>query len=73
MVAMADTRLFTVEQVAERLHVSHRTVHNWLRAGVLKGYRLGGRRAGWRIEEPALEEFIAARKAQSAGVPDERE
>ena len=65
MVTMADKRLFTVAQVAERLQVSERTVLNWLRAGRLQGYRLGGTKAGWRIEEPDLDQFIAELKGQA--------
>ncbi len=66
MSTMTDARIFTVQQVAERMQVSERTVFNWLRAGRLKGYRLGGRKAGWRIEEPDLDRFRAELRGESA-------
>jgi excisionase family DNA binding protein len=63
---MTNVRLFTVKQVADHLDVSERTVLNWLRSGRLKGYRLGGTKAGWRIEEPDLQTFIAQLKGQQS-------
>jgi len=46
---MEEDRMLKVDEVAERLRVNPETVRNWLRAGTLKGTRLGGKRAGWRI------------------------
>ncbi len=64
MVAMADEQVLTVPEVAERLRVSTATVTNWLREGRLRGYRIGGTKAGWRIESEDLERFIAERKGE---------
>jgi excisionase family DNA binding protein len=47
----------TVEEVAERLRVSPRTVRGWLQDGRLKGRNLGGR-AGWRIREKDVDAFM---------------
>ncbi len=44
-----------VDEVAKRLRVSEETVRNWLRAGHLKGTRVGGRRAGWRVPVSEVE------------------
>ena len=62
MVTTVGEQPLTVDQVAEHLKVSERTVLNWLRAGRLRGYRLGGPKAGWRIEPADLERFKAERR-----------
>jgi excisionase family DNA binding protein len=59
MVAIvAEDRLLTVPEVADRLRVSEWTVREWLRDKKLKGYRPGGTKAGWRVRENDLEHFI---------------
>jgi excisionase family DNA binding protein len=35
--------LLTVEQAASTLAASRQTIHNWVRKGYLKAYKLGGR------------------------------
>ena len=47
--------LYTVEQVAKHLHVTPRTVRDWLRTKKLKGV-LAGR--FWRIKESDLQAFL---------------
>jgi excisionase family DNA binding protein len=59
MASMVETRRYTVPQIAEQFSVSERTVLNWLRSKRLRGYRLGGPKAGWRVDEPDLLEFAA--------------
>jgi len=61
MLNVAETFL-TVQQVAERLQVHPDSVRRWIEAGLLKGYRLPGRRAGWRITEDALQGFLDKRR-----------
>lgn len=51
--------LLTVEDVAERLRVSKKTVYGWLRSGELRSIRLGGL---WRISEEDLAQFIEEHK-----------
>jgi excisionase family DNA binding protein len=46
---------YTPEEVAERLNVSVATVHEFLRDGRLKGFKLTRQ---WRIERADVEEFI---------------
>jgi len=53
--------LLTVQQVAARLKMNPETVRRWLREGKLRGYLLGGDRAGYRVAEQDLEAFIRAR------------
>ena len=57
---MADERLLTVAQVADRLQVSEYTVREWLRTGRLRGHRLGGDKLGWRVRPSDLTQFIDA-------------
>jgi excisionase family DNA binding protein len=55
---MAGEQWLTVEQVAQRLQVHAETVRRWLRAGRLKGLRLGGTKLGYRISERELTRFL---------------
>jgi excisionase family DNA binding protein len=49
-------RFFTISEVAERLHVSARTVRRWIEAGDLIAHRIGGI---VRIAEGDLLAFLA--------------
>lgn len=62
-------RMFTVQQVAQQLQVSDRTVRNWVERGELRVFRIGKR--GYRIAEFDLIEFIERRKQQNSdgGLP----
>jgi excisionase family DNA binding protein len=51
-----EERLFSAEEVAERLGMSRYTIGEWLRSGRLKGRRIG---RFWRVRESDLEAFIA--------------
>ncbi len=51
-------RFLTVAEVARELRVSPETVRRWLRAGQLRGVRLGGDKAGYRIAAAELERFL---------------
>jgi excisionase family DNA binding protein len=70
---MTGDRALTVPEVAERLQLGEWTIRDWLRTGKLRGYRLGGRRAGWRVDESDLRAFIAAAKQASAHRPADDE
>ncbi len=56
-----EERLMTVDQVADRLQVNPETVRRWLRRGDLEGVDLG-HKAGYRVTEAQLREFIESRK-----------
>jgi excisionase family DNA binding protein len=58
---MAGTQLLSPEQVAERLQVSRWTVMDYLRAGRIKGHKVGRL---WRIKEQDLEAFIDSGAAE---------
>jgi len=59
---MAEDKLLTPPQVAERLQVNERTVTQWLRKGHLRGFKIGKE---WRISARDLEAFLEG----SANVP----
>ena len=65
MVAMTEELLLTTEQAAERLQVSEWTIRDWLRTGKIRGFRLGSKRAGWRIRASELNRFV--REQEEAG------
>jgi len=48
-------KLLSPEQVAEILGVSQKMVRDWLRAGRIKGLKLG---RIWRVRQSDLEAFI---------------
>ena len=47
--------MLTIKEVALDLKVDEVTVARWLRAGLLKGKKIGG--SLWRVEEQDLEAF----------------
>jgi excisionase family DNA binding protein len=48
-------KIYTPEEIAERLKVQERTVYGWLRSGKLKGAKLGRL---WRIRESDFDAFL---------------
>ena len=62
---MTSETFLKVSDVASRLSVSKETVLRWLRSGELRGARLGGTKAGWRISESDLQQFIRLRYLES--------
>jgi excisionase family DNA binding protein len=62
---MAEDRWLTVAEIVERLRVHEQTVRRWLRSGELPGRALG-RKAGWRVRETDLEEFMRRGKLKAA-------
>ncbi len=52
---MAEEKLLTPTDVAERLQLQERTVTRWLRDGYLRGFKLGKE---WRISPEDLYSFI---------------
>jgi excisionase family DNA binding protein len=58
---------FTVEEVAERLKVSHMTVYRWIKARKLGAYKIGGE---YRITEGDIDRFLEARRIGAEGEDD---
>ena len=52
---MSNDKLYTPEEVAERLQLSEQTVRRWLREEKLKGVKLGSK---WRIRERDIQELL---------------
>ena len=52
---MAEEKLLTPTDVAERLQLQERTVTRWLRTGYLRGFKLGKE---WRVSSEDLYSFI---------------
>jgi excisionase family DNA binding protein len=50
--------MFTVKQVAERLHCSLSNAHALIASGKLKAYRVGAGGACLRVSEEHLQEFL---------------
>ncbi len=48
-------RLYKVEEVAEYLHVTLRTLRAWLKTGKLKGRKVGKQ---WLVKESNVEAFL---------------
>lgn len=50
-----DVKKYTVNDVAKIMHMTERTIRNYLKDGILKGTRVGGQ---WRFDEKDIEEMI---------------
>jgi excisionase family DNA binding protein len=58
-------RTLTVPEVAAQLRINEETVRRWLRSGRLKGVRIGGPRAGYRIPEPEVARILSGTDQQT--------
>ena len=56
---VADETYYTLDEIAQRLKVSYRTVYRWVQAKELSAYKLG---TEWRVAESDLQEFLQDRK-----------
>ena len=62
-------KMFTVQEVAQQLRVSERTVRTWIENEELPAFAIGKR--GYRIAESDLLAFIEARKKRGKTVSDD--
>ena len=53
---MNDIKVYTIEEVAELLHTTRRTLYTYLKAGKLKAVKMGRK---WLVTEENLKEFIS--------------
>lgn len=65
---MMEDRQVTVRQAAQYLSVTETTVRRWLLSGRLRGVRLGGTKAGWRIPE---QEVVRLLQGASSPTPSD--
>ena len=63
---MEEEQMLTVQKIAHRLDVHEQTVRRWLRSGELPGVLLGDK-AGYRVREGDLKEFLRARETIGQG------
>jgi len=59
---LSEETYFTVKQIAEKLHIHPETIRQWIRAGDLRGFLMGGTKSGFRVAASDLDDFIARRK-----------
>lgn len=52
---MDELRVYTIEQVAEKLSVTRRTVYSYVKEGKLKAVKIG---KYWRVTEDNLKAFL---------------
>jgi excisionase family DNA binding protein len=69
-----DLQVLTVEQVAQRVQLSAKTVMRAIRAGDLEASQLTQGRGGWRVREDAIAGWLEARsnRSNSRPLPDVR-
>ncbi len=63
--------VYTVQEVAQNLKVSERTVRNWIESGELPAFPIGKR--GYRISKADLQAFIDERKKRNLDIKDYRD
>ena len=51
----AVTRLYSLTELEEVLGVTHRTLQSYIKAGRLKGVKIGGK---WKVSEENLRAFV---------------
>jgi excisionase family DNA binding protein len=66
-VITVDSKLLSLDQVADYLGVHRDTVYKLVRSGRLPALQLGGRKAGWRVAEEDLQEFVTNGKTATSG------
>ncbi len=59
---MEEQKYYTTREISKILKISPVTIARKLQVGEIKGVRLGGR-AGWRVEERALQEYLGQIKS----------
>ena len=53
---MADIRVYTLDEVADIMTVTKRTLYNYITAGTLHAVKMG---KYWRVSEESLQAFIS--------------
>ena len=57
-------KLYSLQEAADYLHVTTRTVRNWIKDGRLRAFKIGRRLI---IKESTLQAFVDALESQSEG------
>lgn len=53
---MPDIKVYTLDEVAEIMKVTKRTLYNYIKAGTLHAVKVG---KYWRVSEESLQDFIS--------------
>ena len=53
---MADIRVYTLDEVADIMKITKRTLYNYIKAGTLHAVKMG---KYWRVSEESLQVFIS--------------
>jgi excisionase family DNA binding protein len=56
---LVEEDYYTLQDIADRLKVSYRTVYRWVHAGKLPAYKFG---TDWRVKESDLRNFVEAHR-----------
>lgn len=64
---MPEKQTYTPAEVADILSVSRYTVHEMLRDGRLKGFKL---KSQWRVSRESLDAFMTPKEVADAGISD---
>lgn len=62
----SERRWLTIEEAAEYLRVSRRTIYRWVHDGLLPGYRAGPR-GPWRFRQEDLDGLMRRAGTEEAG------
>ena len=57
MDTLEGIKIYSLKELSEKLNVTQRTLHNYIKDGRLKGQKIGGK---WQISESNLKKFINA-------------
>ena len=52
---MAEPKVYTLEEIETMLHVTRRTLYNWIKDKKLKAFKVGKE---WRVTEEELQAFF---------------
>lgn len=53
-----DLEIYTLEEIAQLLQVTRRTIYTWVKDGKLKAFKVG---RGWRVTREELDTFLNSR------------
>lgn len=53
---MADIKVYTLDEVAEILHITKRTLYSYIKSGILHAVKVG---KYWRVSAESLQDFIS--------------
>lgn len=51
-----DIKVYTLNEIADLLHVTKRSLYSWIKSGRLKALKVGRE---WRVTKESLEAFMA--------------